>query len=380
MNYRILLVGGGTGGHIYPLIAVGRELQKIAGEKGVNLELTAVADSNSWRSEFENSSIKFKRIFTPKLRRVKGGRINLLALLAIPVTLIQTFWILFVFMPDLVFSKGGFASFIPTFIAALYFIPVFVHESDSVPGTVNQFTAKFAKRVFIFFENASKYFPVSKTVLTGNPIRDNLLVGKKAEAAKYFNLRPDRKTVLFLAGSQGAMFINNLLIEALVQLTKEFQIIHQTGTNNFESVKKETEGIKNEGHGSYGENIEKNYQVYGFLNEEELKNAFAMSDVVVSRAGSNIFEIAALGKPAIVIPYPYSAGNHQKANAIEFAKFGAVVLEEQNLKPHILINQIKRLINNPSVGEKIKQFAKLDAGEIIARELMSNVKIQMSNQ
>ncbi|MEK7659118.1 MAG: UDP-N-acetylglucosamine--N-acetylmuramyl-(pentapeptide) pyrophosphoryl-undecaprenol N-acetylglucosamine transferase [Patescibacteria group bacterium] len=373
MNYRILLVGGGTGGHIYPLIAVSRELQKMAGEKGINLKLMAVADSNSWRSEFESQGIRFKKILAPKLRRVEGGRLNFFAFLTIPFALIQALWILFVFMPNLVFSKGGFVSFIPACVAMIYFIPVFIHESDSVPGLVNRFSAKFAKKVFISFENSARYFSVQKTVLSGNPVRESLFNGNKAEAAGFFNLDSGKKTILFLAGSQGAVFINNLLIDSLVQLVKDFQIIHQTGVNNFELVKKETDNMKNEGRSSFSESIEKNYRAYSFLNEEELKNAFAISDLVVSRSGSSIFEIAALAKPSIVIPYPYSARNHQKENAAEFAKFGAVVLEEENLKPHILIDQIKHLLNNSGAGEKIKQFIKTEAAKMIAQEIMSNV-------
>ena len=375
MAYRILLAGGGSGGHIYPLIAVGRELQRLGREKGLNLELMVIADSNIWKSDFEKEGIKFKKIFAPKLRKVEGGRINFFAFLVLPLALIRALWAIFIFMPDIVFSKGGFASFIPVFVANLYFIPLFIHESDSVPGLVNKLTAKFAKRIFVSFEKTAGYFADGRTILSGNPIRKNLLSGEKAEAAGYFNFDSDKNTILFLAGSQGAKFINNLVIDSLVHLTKEFQIIHQTGANNFESVKKETENIRNEGRGSYGESIEKNYRVYAFLNEEELKNAYSLSDLTVSRSGSNIFEIAALAKPSIVIPYPYSARSHQKENAAEFAKFGAIVLEEQNLKPNILIDQIKRLINNPSVGERIRQFAELDAGKIIAEEILKKFKI-----
>lgn len=370
---QILLVGGGTGGHIYPLIAVARELQKMASEKGVNLGLMALADSNFWKSEFESQGIRFKKILASKLRRVEGGRLNFFAFLAIPFTLIQALWILFVFMPNLVFSKGSFASLAPSFVAWLYFIPIFIHESDSVPGLANRFLAKFSKKIFISFENSARYFSAQKTVLSGNPIRENLFSGSKTEAAGFFNLDSGKKTILFLAGSQGAMFINNLLINSLVELVKDFQIIHQTGVNNFELVKKEIDIMKNEGRGSYGDSIEKNYRAYGFLNEEELKNAFAVLDLAVSRSGSSIFEIAALAKPSIVIPYPYSARNHQKENAAEFAKFGAVVLEEENLKPHILIDQIRHLLNNPEAGEKIKKFVKMEAAKIIAQEIMSNV-------
>lgn len=378
MTHRILLVGGGTGGHVYPLIAIARELQKVSQEKGISLELMALADSGGWRFEFESQGIKFKRIFTPKLRRVEGGRINLFAFLALPFTLIQALWLLFVFMPDLVFSKGSFASLAPSFIAWLYFIPIFIHESDSVPGMANQFAAKLAKKVFISFESAAGHFPADKTVLSGNPVRENLLNGNKAEAAAYFNFDSGKKTILFLAGSQGALFINNLLIAGLVQMVKNFQIIHQAGIRNFDSAKQEIEKIKREGSGGYGFDMKKNYRIFGFLNEEELKNAYALADIIVSRSGSNIFEIAALAKPAIVIPYPYSAKNHQKENAMEFAKFGAVVLEEQNLKPHILIDQIERLLkpeNYSAASQKIRRFANLKGGKMIANEILNYLNI-----
>ena len=336
----------------------------------------AVADSNSWRNEFESRGIRFKKIFTLKLRKVEGGRINFLALLAFPFALIQALWVLFIFMPDAVFSKGGFTSVIPSLVAQFYFIPIFIHESDSIPGMANRFLAKFAKKIFISFENSAVYFKAGKTVLSGNPIRENLLNGDKNQAAAYFNLNPGLKTILFLGGSQGAVFINNLLTNGLVQLVKDFQIIHQTGAKNFDSVNQEIDRIKKEGSASYGNDIEKKYRIFGFLKEEELKNAFAMGDVVVARGGSSIFEISAVGRPAIVIPYPYSAHNHQKENAREFAKFGAVVLDESNLKPHILIDQIKHLLNSAnysSVGQRIRQFANLESGKIIAREISSYV-------
>lgn len=377
MTHRILLLGGGTGGHIYPLIAVAREFQKISQERGISLELMALADGG-WRFEFESRGIKFKRIFSPKLRRVEGGRINLFAFLAIPFTFVQALWLIFIFMPDLVFSKGSFASLAPSFVAWLYFIPIFVHESDSVPGSANRFAAKLAKKVFVSFENSAGYFSVKKTVLSGNPVRTDLLNGNKDEARGYFNLNSDKKTVLFLAGSQGAVFINNLIISGLVQLVKDFQTIHQTGSRNFDSVSQEVEKMKKEGSATYGGDIEKNYRLFGFLNEEQLKNAYALADIIVSRAGSSIFEVAGLAKPAIVIPYPYSAKNHQKENAREFSKFGAVVLEEQNLKSHILIDQIRHLLkpeNYSAISQKIKRFANLEAGEVIADEIFEYLNI-----
>src|SRR3989344_1292932 len=372
MTYRILLVGGGSGGHIYPLVAISQELQNLAKERGVSFELIVLADNENWRKDFESMGVIFKRILTVKFRPVEGGRINFLAFLKLPLFLIQSLWIFFLFMPDLVFSKGGFVSLVPSFVSRLYFIPLFIHESDVVPGKANKFLAYFAKKVFISFEKSISYFENKNMVLSGNPIRETLFGGNKLEAAKYFNLSSNKKTILVMAGSQGSASINKLLIDSVVQLTEDFQIIHQTGGRSFDSVKGEIEKIKSDGSGSYSKDIENNYRVYDFLTEGELASAYALCDIIVSRAGSSIFEISYLGKPTIVIPYPYSAGDHQRANAIEFAKFGAVVLEEGNLKPNILIDQVEHLLkpeNYFSISQKIRQFSNLNAGRIIADEI-----------
>lgn len=376
MTYRILLVGGGTGGHIYPLIAVARELQRLADKKGVSLELMAVADSNSWRSEFENLGIRFKRILAPKIRRYEGN-LNLLDLFKIPITLIQSLFILFIFMPDLVFAKGGYASAIPSLVARLYFTPLFIHDSDAVLKGANKFLSKFAKKVFVSFEVTASDLKNKKVILSGNPIREELLKGDRSIASQLFNLSLDKKTVLFLGGSQGAITINNLVIQSLVELSEKYQVIHQAGIKNFKYVKNEIDKIKKEGENTYTKSIEENYRLFDFMSEEELKNAYALTDVVVSRAGANfIFEIASLGKPAIFIPFRVSIKNHQKANALEAAKFGAVVLEEENLKPSILISQIEHLLkpeNYLLISQKIKKFTNLEAGKIIANEIISYV-------
>ncbi len=377
MRYRILLVGGGSGGHIFPLVAVIRELQGLSREKNVDLDLMVVSDDNRWKSDFKSLDVKFRRILTPKFRRVEGGQINLLAFLVIPFTIIQAFWILFVFMPDLVFSKGGFVSLVPISVAGLYFIPTFIHESDAIPGLANKFASRFAKKVFISFEGAAKYFDITKTILSGNPIRESLLNGNKTEAANYFKLNPAQKTILFLAGSQGAVFINKLVISSLTNLIRDFQLIHQSGIKNFESVKKEIDSIKSGAGEKFKKEIEENYRVQGFFTEEELKNAYALADIVVARSGSNIFEIAAVGKPAIVIPYRWSAQQHQQENAREFAKFGAAVLDEENLTPTLLISQLKSLLRPESyqkINQRIKQFAKLDAAKIIVEEIIKKIQ------
>ena len=379
MKYRILLVGGGSGGHIFPLVTVARELVRSSQEKGVELELMALAESEKWRNDFIDAGVRFKKIGAPKIRRVEGGRFDPLAFLNIPLTVLQSLWVLFAFMPDLVLSKGGFVSVIPSLVAKLYFIPLFIHESDAVPGAANIFLAGFANRIFVSFESSASFFNNRKVILSGNPVRKDLAGPDKNLAAGRFNLKPDRKTVLFLGGSQGAKPINDLVLASLVELTREFQVIHQTGDRNFEKVNQEVEKVKTEGQEDYGRYIEENYRIYGFMNEDDLKNAYTLADVIVARAGANLLaEISSIGKPAIVIPYEYSAGGHQKANAAEFARFGAVVLEEANLKPHILMSQIKHLMEPEVaafVSRKISQFVKPDAASIIAEECLSAISI-----
>lgn len=354
------------------MAALAEELQNIANQNSVDLELMVITDSEKWRDDFERLGVKYKKIISPKLRPVQGGKLKFLEFFKIPITLIQSLWEIFLFMPDLAFTKGGYASVMPSAVSLIYFIPIFIHESDSVPGSANRFISKFAKRIFISFDDAFKYFQEKEVFSVGNPVRKELLRGDKNAAAGIFTLSLDKKTILVIGGSQGAAVINNAVIESLVRLAGKYQIIHQTGLNNFEAVSAETEKIKSESP-QIGKNIESNYRLYPFLNEDELKNAYALADIVVSRAGANvIFEIAALGKPAVVIPYKYSANEHQKINAQEFSRFGAVVIEEENLKTNILIDQLEHILepeNYKSISGKIRQFAKPDAGYQIAASI-----------
>jgi len=374
MTRRILLVGGGTGGHVYPLVSIAEELQKKASEHNINLELVVFSDSSIWKNDFQGLGVKFIKILAPKLRRFQGN-LNLLDLFKIPFALIQVFWYMFWFMPDLVFLKGGYVSVIPAIAAKFYFIPIFIHESDTVPGKTNSFLSGFAKKIFISFEITRKYFPGKKVILSGNPIRKGLLNGNEISASQKFNLSLDKKTILVLGGSQGAKKINQLIINSLIQLVQKYQVILQSGIKNFDEALKEVERLRTNTSEQFKKDMDSNFRIFGFLDQEELKSAYAMADVIVSRAGANaIFETVALGKPVILIPITYSSGNHQRINAEELAKFGAVVLEEQNLTPHILMNQIERLLkpeNRQLISSKIKEFSKINSAELISEEIIN---------
>lgn len=374
MSYRILLLGGGSGGHVFPLIAVANALKEKFQQTGTALELMVLGEGKFIKNASQENGISFKSIITGKLRRYFSF-LTILDIFKIPVGFFQALWHIFWFMPDVIFAKGGYASFPGALVSKLYFIPLFVHESDSVPGLTTRILGKIAKTVFISFTSSEKYFKSGKTVLTGNPIRKELLAGDRSAAMTKFNLNPSLKTILILGGSQGAQKINRMTLDLLVLLVKDFQIIHQCGESQFQSTKMESEKIIKEGEGEYADAINANYKLFPFFDASDMALAYAAADVIISRAGANnISEISMLGKPVILIPLFHGSRGEQLFNAQELSKFGGVYIEEQNLTPHIIINQIQSLLepeNYNSISEKLKTFAMPDAAEKIASILLT---------
>jgi len=373
MAYRVLLLGGGSGGHVFPLIAVANALKERSQQAGVSLELMVLGEGQFMQKAAVENGLVFKPVMAGKLRRYFSP-LTLLDIFKIPLGFFQALWHVFWYMPDVVFAKGGYASLPGVFVAKLYFIPLFVHESDSVPGLTNRVLGKLAKAVFISFASSEKYFKAGRTVLTGIPIRKELMSGDQEAAMAKFALNPSLKTILVAGGSQGAQKINQIILDSLVLLVKDFQIIHQCGESQLKSVQSELEKIIKEGQGEYADAVKTNYKLFPFFNTNDMALAYAAADIIISRAGaSNISEIAMLGKPAIIIPITNSSSDHQVENALEFSKFGAAMIEEQNLTPHIVINQIQSLLEPERynvVSEKLKTFAMPDAADKIASALL----------
>jgi len=271
--------------------------------------------------------------------------------------------------PHLIFSKGGFGSFPVTLAAFILRIPVFLHESDSVPGLANRICSKFSRKIFVSFEK-TLYFPEKKMIFVGNPIRVDLLKADREEAKKYLKISGEKPVLLILGGSQGAQRINEKILEVLNQLLEIFEIIHQVGFANFEKIKTVTRFL-------IKEEFKKYYHLFPFLKEKELKMAYCLADLVVARAGAGtIFEIAALGKPSILIPLPEAAQNHQLKNAYYYAQKGAaIIIEEVNLTPGFFVGTLKNLILDKKRMEKMKEaaksFAKPEAATKIAKEIIS---------
>ncbi|MBI2039173.1 MAG: undecaprenyldiphospho-muramoylpentapeptide beta-N-acetylglucosaminyltransferase [Candidatus Niyogibacteria bacterium] len=367
---KILLTGGGTGGHFYPILAVARALKKLAEAESIaRLDLLYLSDHPFNADLLQQIGIRYHRIPAGKMRRY-FSILNITDFLKTAVGMLSAIWRSLIEVPDVVFAKGGYASFPALSAARLLNIPVVVHESDTVPGRVNRWAARFAKRVAIAFPEAAEFFPKEKTALVGNPIRSEIIGGNLEEAAVIFGatLAP---TVLVLGGSQGSERINNAILAILRDLVSDARVIHQCGDTNYETVAKQSATVL-EGH-EYRER----YRLFGSLDEGELRNAALVATVIVSRAGAGaIFEAAAWGKPAILIPLPESAGDHQRKNAYAYARTGAsLVIEESNLTPSVLATEIRKIIQDPERQEKMRTaaraFARPDAAAVLAKEIMA---------
>ncbi|MFH1714379.1 MAG: undecaprenyldiphospho-muramoylpentapeptide beta-N-acetylglucosaminyltransferase [Candidatus Nealsonbacteria bacterium] len=372
---KILFTGGGTGGHLTPIIAVCREIRKMYSKE--KLEFFFIGpDDNFSDLLLSGEGIKIRNVLSGKIRRYGKWNVffqNLFDVaVKIPIGVIQSFFLIFFMSPDVVFSRGGFGSIPAVLASKILLIPVYIHESDVIPGVATKFLSRFAKEIFVSFPK-TEYFPIKKTFVTGNPIRKELLTGSLKEARKLFKLQSKKPVILVLGGSQGAQRINDKILEVLPDLLDKFEIIHQCGEKNFRQVREESKVVASL-------EILKSYHLFPFLREPEIREAYAASNLIISRSGSgSIFEIAAIAKPSILIPLPESAQNHQVENAYAFSEKGAaIVMEEANFTPHFFLERLKFLFSNPGELEKMakaaKDFSKPESGRIIANRLQLKLK------
>lgn len=370
---RFVITGGGTGGHFYPLIAVMEEVRRIAAEEGVLAPHIYYFSDTPYDEELlYELDIEFRRVRAGKLRRY-GSAMNIFdmikTLVAIPGATIKLFGI----YPDALFSKGGYAS-VPTVIAAwLLRIPIFIHESDAIPGRANMLAARFAHSIAISFPEAADFFAKDdpRLALTGVPIRKALMRPAGDAAHHFLNLNADIPTILFLGGSSGAERLNSLVVQALPMLLEHYQVIHQTGKTHFTEVESSAALTLNENP------LRDRYRPIAYLNALSLTMASSAADIIVSRAGATaIFEIAAWGKPAILIPIPEDISHDQRTNAYAYARTGAAeVIEEGNMAPHVLTAELNRLMHEHDTRARMSEaahtFTRPDAAEKIARELLA---------
>ena len=323
---RIILTGGGTAGHVTPNIALlprlkelGYDIQYIGSYTGIEKELIEPFGIPSHGI----SSGKLRRYFsvqnfTDPFRVLKGFR--------------EAHKLIRQLKPDVIFSKGGFVS-VPVVLAGKRCkVPVIIHESDMTPGLANKIAIPSAAKVCCNFPETLKSLPEGKAVLTGSPIRQELLSGNKIAAMDMCHFTSDKPVILVIGGSLGAVAVNNAVREALPELLKDFQIIHLCGKGKMDESLKDVEG----------------YCQFEYI-KNELRNLFALADIVISRAGANaICELLALHKPNLLIPLSANASRgDQILNARSFERQGfSLVLEEEQLTKETLLNAVKTLYEN----------------------------------
>lgn len=367
---KIVFTGGGTGGHFYPIIAIAQKVNEIISKEKIIKPKLYYISSEPYDKEalFENNLI-FEKIDSGKIRLYFSIQ-NFFDIFKTFFGILKGIYKLFLIYPDVVFSKGGYASFPIVCAAFLLRIPIIMHESDYSPGKVNLFTSKFAKRIAVSYKETIDIMPKEKTIYTGQPVRNEILQKEERETSlNFWKLESDKPIILIIGGSQGAELINNAIIDILPELVKKYQIIHQTGVKNYKNVIDRATVVLQES------KDRARYNPVNFLNPLQMKMAAGASSLIISRAGSTIFEIASWGIPSILIPFTISNGDHSKKNAFAYARSGScVVIEEMNLKPHIIISEIERILENEKIYKSMSQnalaFFKSDAPYTIAKEII----------
>lgn len=370
----IVFTGGGTGGHFYPLIAIAEAVSDLVRERRlVEPKLYYLApDPFDQKALFENG-ITYIRVPAGKVRRYSSLR-NITDFFGTIAGVCSALVTLFRLYPDVVMSKGGYASVPTAFAAHLLGIPIIIHESDTKPGRANLLAARWALKIGVSFESAAKLFPEkfqAKIARTGTPVRKALAETNVEGARQFLELESGLPTLLILGGSQGAQKINDVVLSALPDLIAFANVIHQTGQAHFANVESVARVVLGESPRA------SRYHPINYLSQTALQRASAIADLVVSRAGANsIAEISLWKKPAILIPIPESISHDQRTNAYGYAHTGAaVVLEEENITPHLLVSEVRRILGDTELQKRMSAsasgFTDPDAARVLANEILS---------
>jgi len=370
---RIAIAGGGTGGHVTPALATIAALrQQLAGQP-LELLWIGTADGVERRIAQEHA-IPFATIQAGKLRRYLSLE-NLVDLGRLPVGVIQAIIALRRFRPEIVFSTGGFVS-VPTVAAAgLLRLPVLIHEQTAQFGLANRLNLRFATTVALPYEASRAFVPPTKAriVVTGNPVRAEISQGERAEGARLLGLDPHLPTMYATGGARGARAINATIAALLPELVQRYQVIHSCGTQDASPTLAELRVLREQLPAAQRER----YVVLDFVGAE-LPHVYALTTLVIGRAGAGtVAELAALGKPAILIPLPGTGGDEQTKNARLLADVGgAIMLPESELTPTRLLALLTELLDPASADRLLKMGvaartqAPPDAATELAHELL----------
>lgn len=362
---RILIAAGGSGGHIFPAIALARTLK----DKYGNIDIKFVGSDKALDKRiFEKEGFNFSLLSANKLpHKASLGAVIFFTKLLFDV--IKSFFVVISYRPDVVVGFGGYIACPVIFVSYIFRIPTVAHEQNVAPGRANAILFRLVNRIAISFDGTKKFLgaDLKKAVFTGNPIRQKLFRDDKELGITRFGLDENKFTILVIGGSQGAHFLNHTFIRALSSLREDLksslQVIHITGLKDYEWAIKSYEDLGAVEH-----------RVYSFI--DRIEEAYSASDLVVTRSGASaIFEIAFFGRPMILIPYPF-AMSHQKENARVFVETGAAVeIDEHDLSDEMFKNTISSLVSDrdrlKSMAEAAKRLSVPEASNNLAREVLN---------
>jgi UDP-N-acetylglucosamine--N-acetylmuramyl-(pentapeptide) pyrophosphoryl-undecaprenol N-acetylglucosamine transferase len=359
-KYRVIISGGGTGGHIYPAIAIANKLK----ERMPDIEILFVgAKGKMEMQKVPEAGFPIKGIWISGIRR-KRSITNLLFPLKLLISLVQSYVIIAKFRPDVAVGVGGFASGPLLWTTSFFRIPTLIQEQNSYAGITNKLLAKKVDKICVAYDNMERFFPKEKIIKTGNPVREDILDidNRKAAALKFFNFNQDKKTVFVMGGSLGARTVNISVFNEIQKIIDEdVQLVWQIGKIYYDDYEQKMK--------SYDVS---RLRMYDFLREIDL--AYAMADIIVSRAGAlSISELTIVGKPVVLIPSPNVAEDHQTKNAEALTSNNAAILITDHEAPEKLIDTVLKILKDKEkmqhLGANIKRLALTGATEKIADEI-----------
>lgn len=362
-KYRVIISGGGTGGHIFPAIAIANAIKK----RFVNSEILFVGAEG--KMEMEKVPAAGYKIIGLNIQGFQRGSIikNLLLPFKLISSLIKAKKVVKEFKPHVAIGVGGYASGPLLKVAESLGVPTLLQEQNSFPGKTNIILSKKADRICVAYDGMERFFPKEKIILTGNPVRQEVvhnLEGKKIRGAEYFGLDENKKTLLVIGGSLGARTINQSIEKSLPMFVENnIQVVWQTGKWYHEQALKVAE--------KYGDS---GIKVYDFISRMDY--AYAIADLVVSRAGAiSVSELCIAGKACVLVPSPNVAEDHQTKNALALVNHGAAILIKDNEAVDALGKKVIELFNDNDQQEKLKlnilKLAHLDAADLIANEAIN---------
>lgn len=371
---KVVIAAGGTGGHIYPGIAIANKIRK----ENPNVQITFVGTQKGLEKDLvpgEGYSLEFIRV---KGFRRKLSIDTLKSIGGIFSGLKDAHDIIKKIRPDIVIGTGGYVCGPMLLSAKIHKIPTLIHEQNAFPGITNKLLSRVVDRVAISFRESEKYFKnTEKTILSGNPIRQEFKKSDKMDARSYLGLPTDNQIIVALGGSQGAWSINQSMVTVIKALKdkKNINIIHITGKNQYDKVLDmfKTDGI----------DIHKYSNIQILPYSQDVAKLYSACDLIISRSGAmTVSEITAVGRPGIFIPFPYATDNHQEFNAKVVAdRGGGILILDKDLNGKILLNNIESLLTNKNKLIKMENITKklgiLNGDEIIYNEIMKLIKMNL---